>query len=67
GPRMGPTRPDENGDLVIQPGMVFTIKPRFAIAGVETPSAQFGDAVLITENGAERLGRRKPEVITLGT
>ncbi|NNC77614.1 MAG: aminopeptidase P family protein [Woeseiaceae bacterium] len=65
GPRMGPTRPDENGELVVQPGMVFTIKPRFAIKGVETPSAQFGDAVLITETGAERLGVRKPELITL--
>lgn len=67
GPRMGPTRADENGDLVVQPGMVFTIKPRFSIQGVETPSAQFGDAVLITETGAERLGVRKPELITLGT
>ena len=67
GPRMGPKRPDENGDLVVKSGMVFTIKPRFAIEGVTTPSAQFGDAVLITEHGAERLGRRTPEVITLGT
>jgi Xaa-Pro aminopeptidase len=66
GPRMGPTRPDENGDRVIKPGMVFTIKPRFVIQGVESPSAQFGDPVLITETGALRLGRRKPEVITLG-
>ncbi len=66
GPRMGPTRPDENSDLVIQPGMVFTIKPRFAIEGVEAPSAQIGDPVLITETGAERLGRRKLEQITLG-
>jgi Xaa-Pro aminopeptidase len=66
GPRMGPTRQDENGDLVIKPGMVFTIKPRFAIEGVQTPSAQFGDPVLITETGAERLGRRKPDLITLG-
>lgn len=66
GPRGGPTRPDENSDLVILPGMVFTIKPRFAIEGVEAPSAQFGDPVLITETGAERLGRRKPELITLG-
>lgn len=66
GPRMGPTRQDENGDLVIRPGMVFTIKPRFAIDGVATPSAQFGDPVLITETGAERLGRREPELITLG-
>ena len=67
GPRMGPNRDDENSDLVIQPGMVFTIKPRFAIAGVPAPSSQFGDPVLITETGAERLGRRSPDVITLGT
>lgn len=65
GPRMGPTRQDENGDLVVKPGMVFTIKPRFVIPGVARPSAQFGDPVLITETGAERLGVRKPEVITL--
>ncbi len=67
GPRMGPDRDDENGDNVVKPGMVFTIKPRFKIQGVDTPSAQFGDAVLITATGAERLGVRKPEVITLGT
>ncbi len=67
GPRGGPTRPDENSDLVMQPGMVFTVKPRFAIDGVEAPSAQFGDPILITESGAERLGRREPELITLGT
>lgn len=66
GPRMGPTRQDENSDLVVQPGMVFTIKPRFAIEGVKAPSAQIGDPVLITETGAERLGRRKLEKITLG-
>ncbi len=67
GPRMGPGREDENQDLVMQPGMVFTIKPRIPIKGLETPSAQIGDPVLITENGAERLGRRTLEVITLGT
>jgi Xaa-Pro aminopeptidase len=67
GPRMGPDRDDENSDLIIQPGMVFTIKPRFAIKGVEAPSAQIGDPVLITETGAERLGRRKLELITLGS
>ncbi len=67
GPRGGPTRQDENSDLVIEPGMVFTLKPRFAIEGVEAPSAQIGDPVLITERGAERLGRRKLEKITLGS
>jgi Xaa-Pro aminopeptidase len=66
GPRMGPTRPDENGDLVVLPGMVFTIKPRFVIEGVDKPSAQFGDPVLITDKGAERLGRREPELLILG-
>ena len=67
GPRMGPKRPDENGDLILKPGMVFTIKPRFAIEGLATPSAQFGSPVLITETGAEHLGVRKPEVITLAS
>jgi Xaa-Pro aminopeptidase len=67
GPRMGPNRPDENGDHILKPGMVFTIKPRFAIEGVETPSAQFGSPVLITETGAEHLGVRKPQVITLAS
>jgi hypothetical protein len=45
--------------------MVFTIKPRFAIEGVETPSAQYGSPVLITETGAVQLGVREPEVITI--
>jgi len=67
GPRMGPTRPDEYQDLVLEPGMVFTIKPRVLIKGVAAPSAQIGDPVLITERGAERLGRRKLETLTLGT
>ena len=67
GPRGGPFRQDENSDLVIKAGMVFTIKPRFTIEGVAGPSAQIGDPVLITETGAERLGRRKLELITLGT
>ncbi|MFQ5983543.1 MAG: M24 family metallopeptidase, partial [Woeseiaceae bacterium] len=67
GPRMGPKRPDENGDLVVKPGMVFTIKPRFTIEGVEKPSAQYGSPVLITATGAEQLGVRTPEVITLAT
>lgn len=65
GPRMGWGRPDENGDLLITPGMVFTIKPRIPIPGVATPSAQIGDAVLVTENGAERLGRRQLTPIVL--
>ncbi len=65
GPRMGWGRDDENGDLIIEPGMVFTIKPRVPIPGLPTPATQVGDGVLITENGAERLGRRKLEAITI--
>jgi len=65
GPRMGWGRDDENSDLVIEPGMVFTIKPRVPIPGLPTPSTQIGDGVLITEKGAERLGRRKLEPITV--
>lgn len=64
GPRMGWGREDESSDLVIEPGMVFTIKPRVPIPGVPSPNCQIGDAVLITESGAERLGRRKLEAIT---
>ena len=64
GPRMGPNRPDENGDHIPQTGAWCSrSKPRFAIEGVETPSAQFGSPVLITETGAEHLGVRKPQVI----
>ena len=67
GPRMGPDREHENQDLVMQSGMVFTIKPRIPIKGVEAPAAQIGDPVLITDSGAQRLGRRKLEVISLGS
>jgi Xaa-Pro aminopeptidase len=66
GPRMGWGRDDENSDLVIEPGMVFSIKPRVPIPGLETPSTQIGDGVLITESGAQRLGRRKIEPIMIG-
>ncbi len=66
-PRMEPNRPDENLDLVLMPGMVFTIKPRIPIKGVAAPAAQVGDPVLVTETGAERLGRRQLDVITLGS
>lgn len=65
GPRMGWGRTRENDDRIIETGMVFTLKPRIPIPGVKTPNAQVGDAVLITETGAERLGVRKLETITL--
>lgn len=56
GPRMGAGR-SETTDLVIEPSMVFTLKPRIVIQGV-SPSVQFGDPILVTEKGARRLGRR---------
>ena len=62
-PRMGTGR-TETLDLVIEPTMVFTIKPRVLIEGTK-PTAQFGDPLLVTERGAERLGTRKLEVLTL--
>jgi Xaa-Pro aminopeptidase len=63
GPRWGPGR-TEAVDAVFQEGMVFTIKPRIPIQGLETPSAQFGEAVVVTATGARRLGKRKIEILT---
>lgn len=65
GPRWGPGRP-EAVNAVFQEGMVFTIKPRIPIKGVKAPTAQFGDAVVVTSTGARRLGTRKLEILTLG-
>ena len=64
GPRMGLTR-SETPDLVIEPGMVFTIKPRVLIRGTR-PTAQFGDPVLVTDSGAKRLGTRELSLIATG-
>lgn len=64
GPRMGLTR-TETPDLVIEPGMVFTIKPRVPMKGAR-PSAQFGDPVLVTESGAQRLGTRELSLVATG-
>lgn len=60
-PRMGLMR-KETPDLLIEPTMVFTLKPRILIKGAQ-PTAQFGDPVLVTESGARRLGRRKLEAL----
>ncbi len=62
GPRMGLMR-QETPDLLIEPTMVFTLKPRILIKGAQ-PTAQIGDPVLVTETGARRLGKRKLEVIS---
>jgi Xaa-Pro dipeptidase len=64
GPRMGYTR-TETTDLVIEPSMVFTLKPRIPIKGTR-PAAQFGDPILVTANGARRLGRRKLGPVAAG-
>jgi Xaa-Pro aminopeptidase len=64
GPRWGPGR-NEATDALLQEGMVFTIKPRIPIKGVKAPAAQFGDAVVVTANGARRLGTRKLEILSL--
>jgi Xaa-Pro dipeptidase len=65
GPRMGYTR-SETTDLVIEPSMVFTLKPRIPIKQTR-PAAQFGDPILVTDTGARRLGRRSLAPITAGT
>ena len=64
GPRMGLTRA-ETPDLVIESGMVFTIKPRVGIKGTR-PTAQFGDPVLVTDTGARRLGKRRLALVSTG-
>jgi Xaa-Pro aminopeptidase len=64
GPRWGPGRPEAVG-AVFQEGMVFTIKPRIPIKGVEAPAAQFGDGVVVTATGARRLGQRPLDIRSL--
>ena len=63
-PRMGLLR-SETRDLVIEPTMTFTIKPRILIKGTK-PTAQFGDPVVVTERGARRIGKRKLEIVSVG-
>ncbi len=65
GPRLGPGRTEGLDDLLIETGMIFTMKPSVPIRDLNQ-SAQFGDAVVVTESGARRLGKRKLEVITVG-
>ncbi len=64
GPRWGPGRPEAT-EAVFQEGMVFTIKPRIPIKGLEAPTAQFGDGVVVTATGARRLGKRPLELVTI--
>lgn len=52
------------GKIVLQPTMVFDVKPSFRLRNGGT--AQFGDSVVVTEKGARRLGLREMKVVTLG-
>jgi Xaa-Pro dipeptidase len=65
-PRCGPGRMEGGDDLVFQTGMVFDLKPSVPVRGTPTP-AEFGDSLVVTEKGARRLGKRKMELVTLGT
>jgi Xaa-Pro aminopeptidase len=51
------------GQIVLQAGMVFDVKPAFRLKSGGT--AQFGDSVVVTENGARRLGKREMKVVKL--
>ena len=51
------------GQIVLQAGMVFDVKPAFRLKNGGT--AQFGDSVVVTENGARRLGKREMKVVKL--
>jgi Xaa-Pro aminopeptidase len=64
GPRWGPTR-KEGIDLVLETGMVFTMKPRVPIKNT-SPFAQYGDPIVVTDKGGRRLGKRKFEIKTVG-
>ena len=48
---------------MLQTGMVFDVKPAFRLKTGGT--AQFGDSIVVTENGARRLGKREMKVVKL--
>jgi Xaa-Pro aminopeptidase len=50
------------GEIVLQTGMVFDVKPSFRLKSGGT--AQFGDSIVITDKGARRLGKREMKVLT---
>jgi Xaa-Pro aminopeptidase len=54
--------PQEVLDIVIEQDCSFIIKPSARVDGVEDYS-RWGDSVVVTARGAERLGTRKPELI----
>ena len=46
----------EGSDVVLEAGMVFDIKPGFALKG--RGEVQIGDSLVVTQKGARRLGKR---------
>jgi len=63
-PRIGPRGGQGTDGVVYQAGMVLDLKPSIVVKG--TPMfAQFGDSVLVTDEGARRLGKRKMEIVSL--
>jgi Xaa-Pro aminopeptidase len=76
GYRIGPNRPEPRAqDLVVEEGWVFhTLKPQIPLppyTGLQARAngmfARFGDGVVVTANGARRLGTRKFDVVQVGT
>jgi Xaa-Pro aminopeptidase len=66
GPRIGPNR-REGKNLVVEAGWVINVvKPGTYMPGSDTV-IDFGDPVVVTDKGARRLGKRKLDVLTLGT
>lgn len=65
GPRAGPGGRKEGLNDIFEAGQVLDLKPIISIRQTKA-TAQFGDAVVVTEKGARRLGKRKMELITLG-
>jgi Xaa-Pro aminopeptidase len=52
-------------DVVLEPGMVFDIKPTIELK--DGQPAQFGTSIVVTEDGARRLDKRELKLITLNT
>jgi Xaa-Pro aminopeptidase len=50
------------GEIVLQTGMVFDVKPSFRLKSGGT--AQFGDSIVVTDKAARRLGKREMKVLT---
>jgi len=52
------------GSKELQSGMVFILKPQIRLANGKG-RASIGDTVVVTENGARRLGRRELKLIVV--